>query len=732
MAEIFGTPNSGKSTPMAFPSPCGSGSGRRLSIGTPKSIAKKNDAEEIRERRKSKLFELQNKHLSSPLTPSKGSPRNLSSNPLRGLSTTQLSDHYANCVKLNAENKINIKNAFGLHLIDYMTDLLKGKKLGDFQVAGTTLDASAKIYASRVDAIHSETYKVLGTLSRGNKKKNKEDNTEMNDDDGSGVENENDEDMPANKVKKTKKIHRNKFIEKNLKNINLDTFELEYEMDPLFKSLTTAFAEGLSSGLLLSALSCYTDSSELVLDSTTIIDDIESQPVSKTNKDPVGMSDIKDFLEKENFYKSEICPSFSNFKFNNWNEADETMQAKDKVNSNYAFDMEAEAEDIPNDDMEDYGCEDANFDDGGADEDEEIVGLVGNNADIPEKVNIASMSDGDQLLKTTLSSISNARSMVDFLASAPSEYSFFNKKLLQTWKGPSHWKIHPMARNTASCKPSQSKTSVKKVKFQLDFEQEKDFQSDFKKARNCVLTKKRLEVMEATSLLLPKMLNYQPQALFGCFWKPSIMVRRQATLATTDDDLVIGYDYDNDNDKQNFCPDFNQDYDDNDDNSEDLFGFSCATSNASQQSDIISMSGETEDPTKISVLTGDGLVAQPQKVEKINISYAKTAKKVDVRRLKQSLWKLMTHTVPEENKENQDQNAEQSKEESTEDATLMKTSVLFSDLVKQLPNHVPSFMAKNISVPIAFVCMLHLANEKSLKLNRLDLNDIEISQPVTS
>lgn len=64
-------------------------------------------------------------------------------------------------------------------------------------------------------------------------------------------------------------------------------------MDPLFKSLTTAFAEGLSSGLLLSALSCYTDSSELVLDSTTIIDDIESQPVSKTNKDPVGMSDIK-------------------------------------------------------------------------------------------------------------------------------------------------------------------------------------------------------------------------------------------------------------------------------------------------------------------------------------------------------------------------------------------------------------------------------------------------------
>ena len=35
------------------------------------------------------------------------------------------------------------------------------------QVASTTLDASAKIYAGRVDAIHAETYKVLSGLGRG-------------------------------------------------------------------------------------------------------------------------------------------------------------------------------------------------------------------------------------------------------------------------------------------------------------------------------------------------------------------------------------------------------------------------------------------------------------------------------------------------------------------------------------------------------------------------------------
>jgi Condensin complex subunit 2 len=37
-----------------------------------------------------------------------------------------------------------------------------------FQLASSTLDASAKIYAGRVDAIHSDAYKVLTGLGRSN------------------------------------------------------------------------------------------------------------------------------------------------------------------------------------------------------------------------------------------------------------------------------------------------------------------------------------------------------------------------------------------------------------------------------------------------------------------------------------------------------------------------------------------------------------------------------------
>lgn len=51
-----------------------------------------------------------------------------------------------------------------MHLIDYMQDLMKTIKEGgmtNFQVASCTLDASAKIYAGRVDSIHSQAYKML-------------------------------------------------------------------------------------------------------------------------------------------------------------------------------------------------------------------------------------------------------------------------------------------------------------------------------------------------------------------------------------------------------------------------------------------------------------------------------------------------------------------------------------------------------------------------------------------
>ena len=72
-------------------------------------------------------------------------------------------------MKLSAENKINIKNAFHLQLIDYMAEMMKTKKNSDmdnFQAASCALDASAKIYAYRVDSVHSDTLKLAGGVGK--------------------------------------------------------------------------------------------------------------------------------------------------------------------------------------------------------------------------------------------------------------------------------------------------------------------------------------------------------------------------------------------------------------------------------------------------------------------------------------------------------------------------------------------------------------------------------------
>ncbi|KAL0620373.1 Condensin complex subunit 2, partial [Plecturocebus cupreus] len=71
---------------------------------------------------------------------------------------------------INDDNspKITTKNAFGLHLIDFMSEILKQKDTEptNFKVAAGTLDASTKIYAVRVDAVHADVYRVLGGLGK--------------------------------------------------------------------------------------------------------------------------------------------------------------------------------------------------------------------------------------------------------------------------------------------------------------------------------------------------------------------------------------------------------------------------------------------------------------------------------------------------------------------------------------------------------------------------------------
>ena len=142
------------------------------------------------------------------------------------------------------------------------------------------------------------------------------------------------------------------------------------------------------------------------------------------------------------------------------------------------------------------------------------------------------------------------------------------------------------------------------------------------------------------------------------------------------------------------------------------------------------------------------LVSAPNKVEKILIAYAKQAKKMDMRRLKAIEWDIL-HTGSKssakdtENKENQDKNAANAEdgEKQTNDSTGMadgrnkmqdEATVNFTDLYSKLHdprNRMPQKMMENLSVPLAFVALLHLCNEHSLALENVpDFTDFKIQQ----
>ena len=154
-------------------------------------------------------------------------------------------------MKLSAENKINTKNAFHLQLIDYMSEMMRNKKaseMDNFQAASCALDASAKIYAYRVDSVHSDTLKLAGGVGKTAQEQEEHDKAHGN------TEGETNEDGASNDKKEKRRRKDKPTIEKNLSAINCSKFDLEFDVDPLFKKTSAQFDSGSGGGQFLTSL----------------------------------------------------------------------------------------------------------------------------------------------------------------------------------------------------------------------------------------------------------------------------------------------------------------------------------------------------------------------------------------------------------------------------------------------------------------------------------------------
>ncbi|XP_060588425.1 condensin complex subunit 2-like [Ruditapes philippinarum] len=706
--------------------------GKVNSVSSPSTLLMEQQDDELerKARRRSRVMDLQRKNMGSPSSPAD----RRKSLPLSGFSTAQLTEHYTSCIKLSAENKINAKNAFGLHLIDYMSELLKKKELENFQVASTTLDASAKIYAGRVDAIHAETYKVLSGLGRGaDKHKHAHDEDTLEGEDG-GAEGE----ARPDEAQKKKKKRKSKTVETNLKNINVNKFDLEFEVDPLFQVMSAAFDEGGSSGLLLSNLRTFDNTQRLVLDSNTLIsptDDLDMSRIEE-RKENVDVTDFKGLLTDNTTAEKLVCPAFSTYRFTNWDSSDQSsIPGITASQEEHRFDMDAEPEPIPDhhDDMSVLGGGDGSF----LGDDLEDVADTNLDEEIGRD-NCIGDGKAAQLVQSVLSDMTHGTTgaLMQVLSMEPSDYSYFNKALLRTWAGPSHWRAGHLSRElgkSASTTQAQ-KSKGKKQVFRIDFDEEIDFESKFKISKATALTKNTLNKYSKDQTTLPKDHHYDADKLFRLFMLKRRMIKREKTSANVDD-AIENYDYENANDRENYCPNDEGD-DDNDSGDMDFGNFVAAGTDFSQESsssqDPFSQSQDTFTQPNLgdgTILTGDKLLAQPYKVAKIDIDYAKTAKKLDVKRLKSSMWNLMKAAPKDPEQPSEDGNTNNSASNEPGTSKEMEGKLTFQKLLNDLPEKVSGQTARNLSVPIAFVCLLHLANEKTLKIEDCsNMEDLTISQ----
>ena len=115
-----------------------------------------------------------------------------------------------------------------------------------------------------------------------------------------------------------------------------------------------------------------------------------------------------------------------------------------------------------------------------------------------------------------------------------------------------------------------------------------------------------------------------------------------------------------------------------------------------------------------------------RKVDKVRVKHATVAKKVDVRRLKKDLWKEVDSRTAPKQPIDVEQNDESNNESPNEDVNPQE-EILFKEVVDELGQNETQ---EDVSLAFYFICILHLANEKCLKLENGEngLNDFVITR----
>ncbi|XP_038206223.1 condensin complex subunit 2 [Zerene cesonia] len=591
--------------------------------------------------------------------------------PRRGrdtMSSSPLKEHFQGCLKLYAENKINKDNAWNLQLIDFMTSMLRrhDARMDNLQTASTVVDASARIYSFRVDAVHYDVLKMAGGLVKAvQSKRGKKDEEEATNEEGT-------EDGNAAAPKKKKKRSKGAIAS------NPEVFNGEFDandyVDPFFERLAATAGDVTSSNRAFNAtLPIHDKTLALILRTDKqFLESIKEnipEDIDLTEKIKLPTKLIVPFTERDH-----ICEPFAGFSISNWDP--ETEESDTRVNNwveenqlnlsqqAVAFDVNAEVEPIPQDEVQNDLLEDEPL--GGIESEEE--------ADVAVAACVA-----------RLGGAAPAR-LADMRPSAPHharlEYSYCGA-VLAAWAGPAHWRLK---NNRASKMTERTQSTAGRLTVE---------------GKKPARTKRQLDFLGAGLAFDSRA---EPTGEYEPTQPAKIMISRK-TLAT-------GHTWNEANFKTPI------------DSWPDSMHTRSVCSRTSDKSGTARLPPEgdewgNEDGATVSnphaLVPGaepDGelgdMLEPPTKVAKIFIPYAMRAKKVDMKQLKHCTWKMLTEKTPEGDKED-------------------VSETTFFSIYSRLPNKLSTNMRESLSVPLALLSVLHLANEKGLILEKSeDLQDFNI------
>ncbi|KAJ3000389.1 hypothetical protein HDV02_005749 [Globomyces sp. JEL0801] len=560
-------------------------------------------------------------------------------------------------LQIAADNKINGQNTWNLALIDYFADmtLLREGDSINFQKASYTLDGCVKVYTSRIDSVDSETKNLLlGLVDKD-------------------VE---DETNPGDSSKQTKRRKQlAKTLEEN-ENLTTDTFEVDLVADPLFQKTAADFDEGGAKGLLLSHLDISIDG-KIIFDAGDSAHSSSPTIVDKTTE--IDMFGLKEKFgsSMSHIWDQEVCPTFSSFKFNSAENEEYSYQPnrEDFYADQFEEISDLDVPNLPAPDFDDESVHDmAPMDDNGWDD-----------------------SHVDERNNSIMLMIENTEAKTD-----DNIFTYFGKMKTRNWAGPEYWKSR--ARHTTVEK--QPKAPVKrKPKVMLNFTdcEPIDPAMLFAKSKTTTLLPKSSQLQKGGEdmYLLPEDLKYDSERFMSLFLKPTMKVKQftkvvrqvpnpnalqQSSSETYISEAAV--DIPEEIPEGYMLGGFEDDDDDDDVEPNEVLPVEL-------EDQLPDLETATEAPSELDY--GQQLVREPIRVKAKPLVFSRTAKRVDVQKLKENIWDKLSTPL---------NNKLQSESE----------PIKFTEIVTELDDCYPEKQRKDISVAFCFICVLHLANENNLQI----------------